>query len=167
MVSWCTQPFGHNTHGPKSGRGCFAPALSGGAGSPSKTMWPGMRPTSDVQSGISIHLAMTTIDMGRIVGGGLLCPLFGVELLPCGGAGSPSKTMWSGPRRTSIPWYLDPSNSLATIHQRHRQIGQTDNGPIALFFVQATSLNERNAFLVALQVLQDLLHCNFLLLLRK
>ena len=36
-------------------------------------------------------------------GGGLLCPLFGVGLLPCGGAGSPSKTMWSVPRRTSIP----------------------------------------------------------------
>jgi len=25
VVSWCIQPFGHNTHGPKSGRGCFAP----------------------------------------------------------------------------------------------------------------------------------------------
>ena len=28
-------------------------------------------------------------------------------------------------------FHLDPSNRLATIHQRHRQTGQTDNGPIA------------------------------------
>ena len=35
--------------------------------------------------------------------GGLLCPLFGVGLLLCEGAGSPSKTMWHRPRRTSIP----------------------------------------------------------------
>jgi len=36
-----------------------------------------------------------------------------------------------------------------------------------IYHVQATSLNERNAFLVALQVLQHLLHCNFMLLLGK
>ena len=35
------------------------------------------------------------IDMGRKYGG-LLCPF-------CGGAGSPSNTLWPGPRSTSIP----------------------------------------------------------------
>ena len=28
-------------------------------------------------------------------------------------------------------FHLDPSNRLATIHQRYRQTAQTDNGPIA------------------------------------
>jgi len=28
-------------------------------------------------------------------------------------------------------WHLDPSNRLATIHQRFRQDRQTDNGPIS------------------------------------
>ena len=27
--------------------------------------------------------------------------------------------------------HLDPSNPLAAIHQRYRQTGQTDNGPVA------------------------------------
>jgi len=30
-----------------------------------------------------------------------------------------------------IKWHRNPSNGLATIHQRHRQHRQTDNGPIA------------------------------------
>ena len=56
------QPFGHNRHGPwfircirklrKCG-GCCA-LFRGGVGSPSNTMWPGLRPTS-VLSGILIH----------------------------------------------------------------------------------------------------------------
>ena len=59
------------------------------------------------------------------------------------GAESPFKTMWPppGPRPTCMPsfiFYLDPSNRLATVHQRHRQrghdrqdrTGQTDNGLI-------------------------------------
>jgi len=37
-------------------------------------------------------------------------------------AGSPSNTMWPGPRPT---WHLDPSSRLATIHQRYGQTGQT------------------------------------------
>jgi len=28
-------------------------------------------------------------------------------------------------------FHLDPSNRLATVHERHRQDRQTDNGPIA------------------------------------
>jgi len=30
-----------------------------------------------------------------------------------------------------VKFHLDPSNRLATIHQRYRQTGQTDNGRIA------------------------------------
>jgi len=28
-------------------------------------------------------------------------------------------------------FHLDPSNRLATVHERHRQTDRTDNGPIA------------------------------------
>jgi len=45
------------------------------------------------------------------------------------GSGSPSNTMWPGPRPTSV-LSPNPSNRLATIHQRYRQTRQTDNGPI-------------------------------------
>jgi len=38
-------------------------------------------------------------------------------------AGSRSNTIWPGPRPTKF--HLDPSTRLATIHQRHRQTGQT------------------------------------------
>jgi len=34
---------GHNRHGSKRGRGCYAPFVE--AGTPSNTMWPGPRPT--------------------------------------------------------------------------------------------------------------------------
>jgi len=53
---------------------------------------------------------------------------------------------------------LIKQHSLKQSNYRHQTI-------FVLFFVQATSLNERNAFLVAFQVLEHLLHCNFLLLL--
>jgi len=58
--------------------------------------------------------------VGRKVGR-LLCPF------PWGGAGSSSNTMSPGAEvyfRTK--WHLDPSNRLATIHQRYRQ---TENRP--------------------------------------
>ena len=42
VASGSIQPFGNNRHGPKIG-GC-AP-LGEGTGSPSNTMWPGLRPT--------------------------------------------------------------------------------------------------------------------------
>ena len=54
---------------------------------------------------------------------GLMCPFRGG-----GGAGSPSNTMPSGPRPTSVALGLsdlDPSNRLATIHQRYRQTDRT------------------------------------------
>jgi len=48
-----------------------------------------------------------------------------------GGAGFPFNTMWPGPRPTSVPSgiviHRDPSNRLATVHQRYRQTDrQTD-----------------------------------------
>jgi len=59
---------------------------------------------------------LATTDMGRKVGRELLCP-------DLGGAGSPTNTMWRGPRTTSKP-------SDIPIHQHHRHDRQTDNDPI-------------------------------------
>ena len=53
VASRSIQPFGHDRHGPKTG-GLLCPFLVGGAGSPSNTMWPGLRPTS-APSFILIH----------------------------------------------------------------------------------------------------------------
>jgi len=54
MASWSIEPFGRSRHGPKIGGSGLCPFGWGGAGSPSKTMWPGPRPTS-VPSFILIH----------------------------------------------------------------------------------------------------------------
>jgi len=100
--------------------GVLCPLFRGtaGTGSPSNTMSPGPRPTS-VPSDILIHPAVWpqqtwAENWGRVV------PLWR-ELGP--------HTMWPGPRPTAMPSFilnLDPSNRLATIHQRYRQKGQTD-----------------------------------------
>jgi len=43
-----------------------------------------------------------------------------------GKAESPSNAMWPGPRSAcQIKFHLDPSNRLATVHERYRQTGQT------------------------------------------
>jgi len=52
VASWSIQPFGCNRYGPKIGGS--APLWGRGAGSPSKTMWPGPRPTC-MPSFILIH----------------------------------------------------------------------------------------------------------------
>ena len=41
----------------------------------------------------------------------------------CGGSWAPSNTKWSGRAEAYLhtKWHLDPSNRLATIHQRHKQ----------------------------------------------
>jgi len=52
--------------------------------------------------------------------GGMLYPF------PSGGAGSPASTIWPWPRPIPTKWHLDPSNRLATIHQRHRQTDSTE-----------------------------------------
>ena len=60
---------------------------------------------------------LATIDMGRKVGN--CCAPFrggvGLHLTECRWAEAYLRTKW----------YLDPSNRLATIHQRYRQTGQT------------------------------------------
>jgi len=49
-----------------------------------------------------------------------------VPLSVGGGAGSPSKNVaWAESSYLCTKWHLDPSNRLATIHQRHRETGQT------------------------------------------
>jgi len=55
VASWSIQPFCHNRHGPKIGEGRLCSI--GGLGSPSNTMWPGLRSTS-VPSGVVIHPAI-------------------------------------------------------------------------------------------------------------
>jgi len=54
-----------------------------------------------------------------------LCPFGG------GRAGSTSNNVARAEAYLRAKFHLDPSNRLATIHQRHRQTGQTDNGLIA------------------------------------
>ena len=109
--------------GQKLGSGGSAPFYGEGrAGSPSNTKSPGLRPSS-IPSGILTHAAIWPQQIWaeywvRAV------PLWGR------GAGSPSSRMWPGTRPTCTPIHLDPSNRLATVHERHRQ-DRTDNGLIA------------------------------------
>jgi len=161
VVSSSIQPFGHNRHGPKTG-GCAhfrrelrshltqrrlgrglppyqvascsiqqfhynrpgPPLWGGGAGSPSNTKLHGPRPTS-ILSGTLIHAAIWPQQIWAENWG--VVPLakgdLGPYLTQCGqGRGLPAK------------FHLDPSNRLATVHQRHRQdrTGEDrhDNGPI-------------------------------------
>ena len=65
---------------------------------------------------------LTTVDMGRKVGG-LLCP-FPWRLGPF-----LHNVVWAE-AYLRTKWHFDPSNRLATIHQRFRQTNRTDNGPI-------------------------------------
>jgi len=90
-------------------------------------MWPGLRPTSAVQSGILIHLAMATIDISRIVGRAVVPPFRGGAAPLTWGSWVPvyNNVAWAE-AYLHTKWYVDPSNSLATIHQRHRQTGHTD-----------------------------------------
>jgi len=58
------------------------------------------------------------------------CNRYGPKIGGCAplgrGTGSPSSTMWQGPKPTYAKFHLDPSDHLATIHQRYRQdTGQT------------------------------------------
>jgi len=102
-ASWSIQPFGHNRHGPKSVAGAvhfwreLGPHLI--------QCRPGrayLRTTRYLDP--CSHLAIT--DMGRKLGG---CVPFGGRWLwgpispQKGGDGSPSNTVWPGPRPTSTP----------------------------------------------------------------
>jgi len=76
----------------------------------------------NVRSGIFIHPAIWPQQTWAENWG--LCPL--------GGSWVP---IWHNVARAEsyldAKFHLDPSNRLATIHQRHRQTGWTDNGPVA------------------------------------
>ena len=99
-------------HRPKIG-GSAPLSGAGGTGSLLNTVSLGPRPTS-LSSGwhLDPYIHLATTDMGRKLWQG--CAPLGR------GAGSPSNTMW--PRHAK--YLLDPSNRLATIHQRHRQTEQ-------------------------------------------
>jgi len=56
VASSSIQPFFHNRHGPKIGRG-LCPFWGGRSGSPSDTMWPGPKLTA-IPSGTLIHPAV-------------------------------------------------------------------------------------------------------------
>jgi len=105
--------------------GAAVPAFLVVAGSSSNTMSPGARPSS-VPSGILIHPAVWPQQTWPKFGG--CAPLeeseLGPHLTQCG----------RGKACPHVKFHLDPSNCLATIHQRQSQTGQTDGtdkGPIA------------------------------------
>jgi len=120
VPSWCIQQFGHNRHGPKIvGSASF---LGRGAGSPSNTKSPGLRPTS-VLSDILIHAAIWPQQIWAKNMGG--CAPFGEwelgpHLTQCGqGRGLPACQVSS--------WSVQPFGHSAQTLQTVR----TDNGLIA------------------------------------
>jgi len=95
-----------------------ASLFEGRAGLPSNTMWAGPRPTF-VPNGILIHPAVWPQQTWTEIGG--CAPLGEEELGP----------IWYNVVRAEAylhaKFHLDPSNRLATIHQRYRQADrQTD-----------------------------------------
>ena len=105
--------------------GALSPFWGGGAGSESHTMSFGSRPTF-LPSGILIHPTIWPQQISAQNWG--LCPLGEVDL-------GPHLTQCDQGRGLYLhaKFHLDPSNRLATIHQRHRQdrTGMTDNDPTA------------------------------------
>jgi len=114
QASWSIQPFSHNEIW--GGR-----APWGGAGSASNTMLPGPRPITIVPSGISsskichlIHPAVwPQLKHGPKLRG--CVPFVGR------GIGSPSSTMWPGPRSTSIASSLASSYIQLFGHKAHNR----------------------------------------------
>ena len=124
------QPFSRNKHGPKIWGEGSALLLGRGAGSSSNTNSPGLRPTS-VPSGILMHPAVRPQQIWAKNWGAV--PLWG-SWVPIWHYVAGAKAY------LHAKFHLDPSNCLATIHQRHRQDRtgqdrqtdrQQDNGLIA------------------------------------
>jgi len=88
VASSSIQPFGHTRHGPKNGG--FRPLLGKGVA------WAEAYLPTKWHLDPSKHLATT--DMGRKLGAPH--PFGGWE------AGSPSKTMWPGPKPTCMPSFI-------------------------------------------------------------
>jgi len=111
---WDWRSFGHNRLGPKSGGAAVPPFW--GTGSPSNTMSLGPRPIS-LPSSILIYGAVWPQQTRAKIRG----------LFPYGGAESHLTQCGQSRGLPPCKWHLDPSNRLATIHQRYRQIDrQTD-----------------------------------------
>ena len=93
-------------------------------------MWPGPRPAS-IPSGILIHPAIWPQQIWADNWELTAVPLSGR------GAGSPifiKHNLTRDEAYLHVKFHLDPSNRLATIHQRYKQDDQdrqTDNGPLA------------------------------------
>jgi len=92
--------------------------LGRGAGSPSSTMWPGLR--SEAYFRAKCHLEpsnrLITIDMGRKLRETL--PPFWGE-----GGGSPSNTIAWAKAYLHIKWHLNPSSRLATTDIGRKLVG--------------------------------------------
>jgi len=105
------------------------PFLGRGTGSPSNTV-PWAVAYLHTKWHVDASSRLATIEMGRKLGAGSPSNTYshlattdmgqklGVVPLWGGGAGSPSNTMCPGPEAYL---HLDPSNRLATAHQRYRQ----------------------------------------------
>jgi len=117
VPSWSIQPFGHNGHRLKIGEGAPPPFWGGELGL-HLTQSPGSRPTS-IPSGILIHPAIWPQQIWTENCGAV--PLWGR------GAGSPLQC-GQGRDLPHAKFHLDPSNRLATIHQRHRQTNRQADG---------------------------------------
>jgi len=92
VASSSIQLFGHNGHWTKIGGLC--PFRGGETGSPSKVAWA--KAYLHTKWHIDASSRLATIKMRRKFGGS-------AHLFWGRGAGSPSSTMWPGPRPTSMP----------------------------------------------------------------
>jgi len=106
VASWSIQAFGHNRYGPKIGGSLFWGGELGPHLTQCRLGW-GLPPYK-----------MATTDMGWKLGAP---PRFGGE-----GAGSPSNTMWPGPRPMCVPNFIF-IHPTVWLQSTDRQ----DNGPMA------------------------------------
>jgi len=119
--------LGHNRNAPKIGEGA-PPPFGERAGSPSNIKSPRQRPTSYQVASWSMQ-PFGRNSYGPKIGGAV--PLWegeqGCHLIQCGQG-------WGLPAIPHAKFHIDPSNCLATVHQRYRQDRtdwQTDNSLIA------------------------------------
>jgi len=117
VASWFIQPLGHNRNGLKIGGS--TPFLGRGAGSPSNTKSPGLRPTS-APSGILIHPAVWPQRTWTENGG--CAPLGAGELDPhlrqCGrGQGLPASQVSS--------WSIQPFGHSTQTYRQTERPGRT------------------------------------------
>jgi len=111
------QPFGHNRNGPKIGEGLCPIFGESRAGSPSNTKSPGLR-RSSMPSGILIHAGIWPQQIWAKNWVGAV-PLWGRwSWVPI------YHNVARAEAYLHAKFHLNPSNRLATVHERHRQTGQ-------------------------------------------